>query len=323
VKKIFLIFIPLFVFFVLHFYFDWFGPPGKSAETKVFVVPVDQSQFDVAKSLESQHFVQNADFFAFLLDNFSKISGVQSGGYRLSSNMNAWAVMKKITGSPDLKWVTISFCARKEQIGEKLAQVLEWNASQLDEWDNLYSDTSDEYFEGVYYPDTYLLPIDETPAQIAERFIDNFNSKFASYGKEALAKNIKWTTVLKIASLIGREAAGKKDMGLISGIIWNRLDSGMPLQIDATMSYTLGKNINGSWWGTIDIAQKRSSSPYNTYKYKGLPPTPICSPNTDMIAAAINPESTDCLYYLHDPAGEIHCAKTYAQHLQNIKTYLR
>ena len=96
----------------------------------------------------------------------------------------------------------------------------------------------------------------------------------------------------------------------------------MRLQIDATMQYTLGKNESGSWWGNISLEQKQSDSPYNSYKNEGLPPTPICSPNVDFIDAALNPEETDCIFYLHDTNRQIHCAKTYSEHKDNIKLYL-
>lgn len=303
----------------------WFfmGPVGESKNLEVFVVPEDQTGFDFAGTLANQKLIKNQKVFQILLNNFAIGKGIKSGGYRLSQSMNSWEIFKKITSKPDLFWVTISFCPRKEQIGEKLAGILGWDQTKLDEWNNVYASKTSEYFEGVYYPDTYLLPADESPSQIAQRFINNFNAKFAPYSAQAADKNIKWTTVLKIASLIAREAAGPKDMGIISGIIWNRLNSGMALQIDATMQYTLGKNAGGSWWGTIDLTEKQSDSPYNSYKNKGLPPTPICSPNIDAIAAAINPEETDCLFYLHDATGEIHCAKTYAGHLKNIQDYLK
>ena len=76
-----------------------------------------------------------------------------------------------------------------------------------------------------------------------------------------MKQNIKWTTGLKIASLIQREAAGPEDMNLISGIIWNRLNTDTKLQIDATMQYTKGKKSDGSWWGGVDLAEKRADSP--------------------------------------------------------------
>ena len=236
--------------------------------------------------------------------------------------MNAWQVMKRVTGRPDLLWVTVTGCQRKEQIGEKLAGVFGWDAAKLEEWNTAYTTANSDYAEGVYYPDTYLIPADESPTMVAKRFVDHFNEKFAPLADAYIAKNIKWTTGLKIASLIGRESGGVDDMKLISGIIWNRLDKGMPLQIDATMQYTQGKKPDGSWWGSIDLTEKQSDSPYNSYIHKGLPPTPLCSPSIEAIDAALNPEDTKCLYYLHDHARQIHCAVTYVQHKANIEKYL-
>ena len=299
-----------------------FGPTGTSQQIEVFIVPQNKKDFDAAETLKEQNFIKNADAFRFLLNTFAKDKEIKSGGYRLAEKMNAWQVLTKITNKQDLFWLTISFCARKEQVGEKLASVLGWSIEKLNNWNALYVDNKPEYFEGVYYPDTYLLPTDETAAEIAQRFINRFNENFAPLADGFLAKNIKWTTGLKIASLIAREAAGPKDMELISGIIWNRLDKNMRLQIDATMQYTLGKNVNGGWWGKINLAEKQSDSPYNSYLNRGLPPTPICSPDINFIKAALNPEKTDCLYYLHDSNKQIYCAKTYEEHKANIKKYL-
>jgi len=299
-----------------------FGLAGDSEQIEIFIVPQNKKDFDIAEALKEQNFIKNANAFQFLLNTFAKDEEIKSGGYRLAQKMNSWQVLTKITSKQDLFWLTISFCARKEQVGEKLASVLGWNTEKLNNWNSLYVDNKPEYFEGVYYPDTYLLPADETAVQIARRFINRFNENFAPLTDEFLAQNIKWTTGVKIASLIAREAAGSEDMELISGIIWNRLNTNMRLQIDATMQYTLGKNINGGWWGKINLDEKQSDSPYNSYLNRGLPPTPICSPDINFIKAVLNPEKTDCLYYLHDSSKQIYCAKTYEEHKVNIKKYL-
>ncbi len=321
-KKIAFVLIPIVTFLSLYFVWNNFGSTGDSKETQVFVVPQNTEGFSVAQSLKDKKFIRNTKAFQFLLDNFSGGYEIKPGGYRLAENLNAWQVMKKITGKFDLVWFTESYCVRREQLGEYLSETLNWNTEQLNSWNSFNKNTNSEYFEGVYYPDTYLIPLDETPDAVAQRFINNFNQKMSPLLPQFADKNIKWTTGLKIASLIAREAAGTKDMKLISGIIWNRLDKGMALQIDATMQYTLGKNASGKWWGSIDLAQKKNDSPYNSYLTKGLPPTPICSPNIDAIEAALNPEPTDCLYYLHDVYKEIHCAETYQEHLANIEKYL-
>ena len=323
-KRLFIVLISVsFTIFVFLIY-GWilFNPTGNSKQIEIFVIPQNKEGFNVTQALWEQKFIKNTRAFQFLLNTFAKNREIESGGYRLSQNMNAWQVLKKITGKQDLFWVTISFCPRKEQVGEKLANILGWSQEKLNKWNIVYKSSKPEYFEGVYYPDTYLIPADESEIEVAERFINRFNEKFALLADEFSAKNIKWTTGLKIASLIAREAAGAQDMKLISGIIWNRLDKGMPLQIDATMQYTLGKNVDGSWWGNINLDEKQSDSLYNSYLYKGLPPTPICSPNIDAIEATLNPEETDCLYYLHDENKQIHCAKTYKEHKANIVKYL-
>lgn len=307
-------------FFAVNVILAYFGPIGKNTSTTIFIVPQEQTNFDLIDSLYNQKIIKNKKGFQFLLNNFAKSKEIKSGGFKLSQNMNSWQIMKKLENKQDLMWVNVFYCPRKEQVGEKLAATFGWDKEKIDKWNNLFRDT--EYFEGVFYPDTYLIPVDESVELIAQRFINRFNEKLEPVSNEFMSKNIKWTTGLKIASLVAREAAGREDARLISGIIWNRLNQGMRLQIDATMQYTLGKNEKGSWWGNISLEQKQSDSPYNSYRNEGLPPTPICSPNIDFIEAALNPEETDCIFYLHDQNRQIHCAKTYKEHKENIVKYL-
>lgn len=301
---------------------NFFGPVGNSKDEKLFIVPKNQDNFDVVEKLAEGRFIRNKGALRLLKSVFVLNIKIESGGYRLNDSLWLLDIVKKLNGKPDLVWISYSSCLRKEQIGEILAHSLGWGEAELDRWNTVYTNTKPEYFEGVYYPDTYLIPRDETGDKIAQRLIGRFNEQFAPYAEKYVKANIRWVTGLKIASLIAREAAGASDMHLISGIIWNRLNIGMPLQIDATMQYTLGKNSSGSWWGSIDLNEKNNDSPYNSYLHKGLPPTPICSANIHYIEAALNPAETDCLFYLHDRNKQIHCAKTYEEHLENIDTYL-
>jgi len=313
----------LFFFLILLcIFWYFFGPVSFSKEIQVIVVPQNQDEFNIVSKLKEKKLIKNASAFEFLQNIFTPLNKIKPGGFYLNQSMSAWTILQKITGNPDMVWITMTSCLRKEQIGEILAHYLSWNDEKLNKWNTQDTNTKPEYFEGVYYPDTYLIPVDESGQQIAQRLINRFNEKFAPLADKYVTGNIRWTTGLKIASLIAREAAGKEDMKLISGIIWNRLNIGMPLQIDATMQYTLGKNKEGKWWGSIDIDEKQNDSPYNSYLYKGLPPTPICSPNIDYIEAVLYPEETPCLFYLHDGNGKIHCAETYEEHLENINTYL-
>lgn len=303
---------------IVAFFGPTYGEAGRQ-EMELFVVPQQAGFFDVAEELKRQGFVRSEWITRIILGGLD----IAPGGYLLNRSMWLWQVTNTVKNKPSFLWITITGCQRREQIGENLQKVLGWDQIKLDDWNNAYKTLGTEYIEGVYYPDTYLLPVEETGGQIAKRFIDKFNEMFAPYFQKFQDANIRWVTALKIASLIEREAGGPDDMKLISGIIWNRLDADMRLQIDATMQYTKGKKPDGSWWGGIDLSEKSTDSPFNTYLYTGLPPTPICSPGIASIESVLNPEETECLYYLHDASKQIHCATTYAEHKQNIKRYLQ
>jgi len=316
-KKVFVLCISSFVVFLSVYFL--FGPVGKSTDPVLITVPESAENFDMTTALEQEHLIKNTWLFRLFIVGRK----VESGGYYFTDSMWMWQTAGKATGVPDLLWVTINGCLRREQIGEMIGKKLGWDQTKLDDWNAAYKKLQPEYVEGVYYPDTYLIPRSESGFEVARRFINRFNEAFAPYAEKFQDANIRWVTALKIASLIEREAAGSQDMPLISGVIWNRLDKNMLLQIDATLQYTHGKNADGSWWGSIDLAEKQSDSLYNSYKVKGLPPTPICSPSITSIAAVLTPEETDCLFYLHDHNGQIHCAVTYEEHKDNIEAYLK
>ncbi len=297
----------------------YFGPVGGTNQT-VFTVPQQSAGFDVPHELSRGHLIKNEKAFRWLYNLLVAGKTTAAGGYRLEGTMTAWGVIRKLTSQPDFAWVTVREGLRKEQIGILLHDKLGWTSAQETAW-NSVNDGSDEFREGVYFPDTYLLPRDESVEQIAKRFTDHFNEKFAPYATSFAAQDIKWTTGIKIASLIQREAGGSADMPIISGVIWNRLNKGMALQIDATIQYVLG-NAKDGWWPVVKGSDTSIDSLYNTYLHKGLPPGPIANPGLAAIAAAANPAETDCLFYLHDHDRQIHCSVTYAEHLVNIKKYL-
>ena len=126
----------------------------------------------------------------------------------------------------------------------------------------------------MYFPDTYFIPVDFSPAQVAATLRARFQEKFAPYADQAVKEKIPWPTIVTIASLIQREAGSASDMPIISGILWKRLHSGMPLAIDATLQYMTGSDEHG-WWTAPDSARTYPNSPFNTYKTKGLPPHAI------------------------------------------------
>lgn len=300
-----------------------FGAPESQEKKEVFTVGLKQNEDQILDKLKSQGFIKSKFGFNLVLSFKKKHDAIQPGGYNLSKNLTAWQMADKLTGNPDMKWVVIPEGFRKEQIGELLQKTFNWNDEDLDRWNTEITRMKIDYIEGTYFPDTYLIPVSDSELDMANRMTRRFDEQFAPYVSQFAEQNIKWTTGLKLASIIQREAAGKDDMPLISGILWNRLNSDMNLEIDATVQYARGKTDNG-WWAPVTADEIRNiDSPYNTYKNKGLPPYPIGNPGLDAIEAVLHPTETECLYYIHENNRQIHCAKTLEEHQANIDEYLK
>lgn len=218
--------------------------------------------------------------------------------------------------NPSVKTVKLYPGLRKEEIVEVLGKKLAWSENEKNKFLNL----NQKNIEGKFFPKTYLIDKDQSPDEVAEIMLLEYEKQIDKITKNKKVEIINEETALKIASLIQREAAGKHDMALISGIIWNRIWAGMKLQIDATLQYAKGNEEEG-WWQEVNPEDKKIKSEYNTYLNKGLPPAPISNPGKDAIYAAYNPKKTDCMFYLHDKKKKIHCSKTYEEHKEKIKIY--
>lgn len=168
--------------------------------------------------------------------------------------------------------------------------------------------------EGFLFPDTYKIPLGSTPTQIAQRMVGSFDKNAATPHIAALtASGQSLANAVNIAAMIEREAEIDADRPLIAGVLDNRLKKGMKLQIDATVQYARGKHVERLLYKDLEV-----DSPYNTYKYAGLPPGPICNPGLPSIQAALAPAKTDYLFYVGRPGQAHRFAKTYAEHLKNI-----
>ncbi len=224
--------------------------------------------------------------------------------------------------NPYVRIVRVPEGLRKEEIAEVVADKLGWDEKQKNDFINIHLSSNSGNLEGHYFPETYLLGKDETPAEVTATMFEEFDKQTSKIKKPKAKDILNPDTALKVASIIQRESNGKTDMKLISGIIWNRIFSGMKLQIDATLQYAKGSEEAG-WWEEVNSEDKKIPSSYNTYIHTGFPPGPIANPGLAAIEAAYNPQKTDCLFYLHDKNRQIHCSKTYEEHKKNIETYLK
>lgn len=222
--------------------------------------------------------------------------------------------------NPSIRIVRVEEGLRKEEIALVVGNKLGWDEIEREQFINLHLALNATNLEGRYFPKTYMIHKDEDPNGVTAVMLHQFSKGISTIKKPKSKTIVSEDTALKIASIIQREAGGKSDMKLISGIIWNRLFNGMKLQVDATLQYAKGSEEDG-WWGQVNPIDKKIDSSYNTYLHKGLPPSPISNPGLAAIDAAYNPVKTSCIYYIHDKKGNIHCTKTYEEHKKNIAKY--
>ena len=172
--------------------------------------------------------------------------------------------------------------------------------------------------EGYLFPDTYEFYVGDDPKYAINKLLVNFDAKFNDdMREEVVKKGYTIHEIMTIASMIEKETDGH-DEKKISSVIYNRLTTRKTagfLQIDATIAYVNGGKVSGNDTETVD-------SPYNTYKYKGLPPGPISNPGMAAIKAAMNPDNTNLLYYVLNPKTNRHEFTTnYDAHLRLVRKY--
>ena len=209
---------------------------------------------------------------------------------------------------------------RLEEIAELLAFKLNWDPIEIAEFTQsrpmCYLDQLDE---GEYLPGTYTFNTFASPVEVKSIMQNNFDEALSDLVVLQNSDDPVIQRALKVASLLQREAAGDGDERIIAGIIWNRLNDDMKLQLDATLQYAKGRP--GDWWPIPQSEDKYLDSEFNTYLNNGLPPTPIANPSPEMILAALNPEVTECFFYLH-AKRKFYCTPDYKGHLLNIARYL-
>jgi len=195
---------------------------------------------------------------------------------------------------------------------EDIASALELNASKLLQ---LYNQKAD-YPEAAIYAETYHVPFGINEEQLITFLLKESTKQYQKISQKIYGTYDKkqWLKILTIASIIQKEAANAEEMPLVSSVIYNRLKKGMPLQMDGTLNY--GK------YSHMKVTPERirnDTSYFNTYKYKGLPPSPIGAVSFNAIIAAIKPAQTDYLYFMKNHQGTHDFTKSYSTHRRNIE----
>ena len=319
-----LLFLPFVLIVVAVLAIGWIyansQPPSTNKDYKNFLIDKGSSASSIGTKLQKAGFIKSALAFKIYLQFTGRASSLQTGEFRLSPSFNLFQTVDALFKGPIEIWVTIPEGLRREEIAVKFASSLDKDSTFISE----FLDAS-KNSEGTLFPDTYLFPKDVTATQVVNKMNKQFDSKTSGFTPTS---GLNFDQSVVLASILERETKTDAERPIVAGILINRLNAGMPLQADAAVQYATGTSrckgrlIGCEWWIAPTLIDLDINSPYNTYKFTGLPPGPISNPGESSLKAAFNPTKTDYWYYIHDPQGNIHYAKTLAEHNANVAKYL-
>jgi UPF0755 protein len=296
------------------------APPQSQASPAYFRVRSGTSLEELYRRLEEEGFLKSATAGRFYAKLFRKEKPLRSGTYLLSPSWRGERILKEIfQGKPVTQRLLLREGITLKEVADLLDKANVASRSELMECflspkrfaDAVSFPLPPDSLEGYLFPDTYEMPPLLGAEEATRMMLRTFEKKvYEKLGKPEGSLLHRWVT---IASLVEREAQRDGERPRIAGVIYNRLARNMPLQIDATVQYAKGS------WQPITRKDYEIPHPYNTYRIKGLPPGPICSPGWKSILAAVQPESHNFLYYVASGDGTHRFSHDYPGHLKNIR----
>jgi UPF0755 protein len=298
------------------------------ADTRQFVIARGENAGEIARRLEAEGLVRSALAFEFVLYETERENALQSGTYTVSAALTPRELAKVFEKAPGEQtalriiegWRLTEIAAAVEKQFPKITKASFLAAAVVGDRKNAVLAGLDPKtpLEGFLFPDTYFLRPDATAAQIVDTLLAQFEQRSGATLRSAAAQ--RKTTVydlVKLASVVEREARDRSESPTIAGVYANRLSIGMKLDADPTIQYALGD------WHELTLDDLRTDSPYNTYLNVGLPPTPICSPGLAALEAAAKPLDHEYLFFVakNDGTGQHAFAKTLEEQEANRVKY--
>ena len=290
-------------------------------------VPSGASGAQVGELLAEKGLIEHEGLFRLALRlNPPTGAGIRHGVYELPKGHSARQLLQRMLKGPDRNLLadqvklTIPEGLSVAQIAEQFENPALFAASAADPELIAKVGIEAESLEGFLMPNTYFFDDKPSEKEAAQRMVEQFLRDYDRLLQEVPgASAFDKKTIVTVASLIEEEARTDDERPLVASVIYNRLKLGMPLQMDSTLQFALGKY--GQRMLDVD---KQVDSPYNTYKYRGLPPGPIANPGTASLRAAMQPAQTDYLYFVSNADGKSHTfSRTLAEHNEAVARYNR
>ncbi|MFN8015189.1 MAG: endolytic transglycosylase MltG [Acidimicrobiia bacterium] len=311
--------------FILGSFWLWyqisaFGDPGKAIAIEI---PKGTSTTGIGKVLEKNNVVRSGTAFAI----YSKLKSrgpFQAGQYKIKTNISAAQAASVLEKGPIINYdnFTIIPGQRLQDIKSYVGKLPNMTADKFQEildsnkYRSKFQPDGVNNLEGFLLPETYQISTTENEEDIIRRSLQEFDARAQNNGLDGEVNGLNPYQIITLASLIEKEAQRDDERAKIASVIYNRLSINMPLQIDASVLYGLGR---GS--GSLTTKDLKTNTPFNTYTNKGLPPSPISMISMKSLGAALNPETTEYLYYvlIDKKTGKHAFSKTYQEHLANIE----
>ena len=327
--------------YVTTFKKDLLQTKNRLKQDVLIQVPSGATPLHVVEILKSNGVIADKDKDALLCFLLKNAKDLKAGYFIIEPESTYNTILESLNNPiPHTVQVTIYEGLRHDQIASILDNALKHKFSRFSkqEFNKLVKNPKRDMLqkfkflpqnkplEGFLFPDTYEFNrFTTTATDVLERMLGTFQTKAwpilqqNSYRYAQLGLKLTPYQKLIIASIVERETSeDPTERAMVADIILKRLSINMPLQTDATLLYP-----KKDWAYTLTYQDIHSDNAYNTYTRYGLPPTPICNPGLSAIQAVSNPRPNPYYYYLHDKQGNIHYAKTYYDHLANVRKYIQ
>ncbi len=334
-KKISIFLFLLALFIACGYFYYWYNiniPISDNSQIINFVVQKGWGSTKISQELTKAGLIRNSYVFQLYTWKNAISSRLQDGEYLLTKNLNLKEISQILSrGAGTSKEITLKFiegwnnnkfAAYLEEKGiseqKDFFDVVQKKADWWDDYDFLNSRPKNADLEGYLFPDTYNVYRDSSISDIVRKLLDNFDIKLTSDLRQEIENQDKSIhEILTLASILEKEVSTDYDRKMVADIFYKRLKIGMPLQADSTVNYVTGKSVARSSGKDL-----QTDNLYNTYKYKGLPPGPICNPGMSAIIAAIYPIKNEYYYFLTTPEGKVIYSKTHDEHVAaKVKYY--
>ena len=286
-------------------------PPFSFPSSSVITVPEGAGLYTLSEKLREDKVIRFPFWFRVAAIALGGERDMKAGPYYMSRPQNTFVIAWRVLyGHHDIETIKVTIPE-----GFTVNKITKLFDDRFAFFDNASFASSAS--EGYLFPDTYFIPVTATASSTLKLFRDNFNRKISQVLPEIKASDRTLEDIITMASIIESEAQSKADREIVSSILWKRIDLDIPLQVDASFIY-----VNGKTTEELTASDLKIDSPFNTYIYRGLPPTPISNPGLESIEAALRPTTTPYLYFLTGKDGTMHYSRTFDEHVEKKFKYL-